>query len=81
MKQDTRADGPGIRLMRLWLWIAPLGMLALALLFGLIAIDEGKWGLLAVMVVLTLTALGLFVLQWHLLRQPGPTHNNKQARG
>ncbi|MEE8370358.1 MAG: hypothetical protein V3S00_06290 [Dehalococcoidia bacterium] len=81
MRQDTKADGPGMRLMRLWLWAAPLGMLALAVLFSLIAIDEGKWGLLAAMVILALTALGLFLLQWRLLRRLGPADSNKQARG
>ena len=57
-----------MRLMRLWLWAAPLAMLALAALFGWLAVDEGKWGLLAAMVLLALVAVGLFVLQWRLLR-------------
>ena len=60
-----------MRLMRLWLWTAPLGMLALAALFGWLAVDEGKWGLLVAMVVLALVAVGLFVLQWRLLRPYG----------
>ena len=57
-----------MRLMRLWLWTAPLGMLALAALFGWLAVDEGKWGLLVAMVLLALVAVGLFVAQWRLLR-------------
>ncbi len=57
-----------MRLMRLWLWTAPLAMLALAALFGWLAVDEGKWGLLAAMVVLAAVAVGLFVVQWRLLR-------------
>ena len=57
-----------MRLMRLWLWTAPLVMLALAALFGWLAVDEGKWGLLAAMVLLALVAVGLFVMQWRLLR-------------
>jgi len=67
-RHGTRQDGPGMRLMRLWLWTAPLAMLALAALFGWLAVDEGKWGLLAAMVLLALVAVGLFVLQWRLLR-------------
>jgi len=69
MEERTRADGPGMRLMRLWLWVAPLSMLALATLFGVLAVAEGKWGLLAAMVLLALVAVGLFVVQWRLLKR------------
>jgi hypothetical protein len=58
-----------MRLLRLWLWGAPLVMLALAVLFGVLAVGEGEWGLLAAMIVLALTAVGLFVVQWRLLRR------------
>ncbi len=68
MEQGTRVDGPGMRLLRLWLWSAPLVMLALAVLFGVLAVDEGNWGLLAAMVVLALVAAGLWLVQWRLLR-------------
>ncbi len=56
-------------MMRLWLWAAPLGMLALATLFGVLAVAEGKWELLAAMVLLALVAIGLFVVQWRLLKR------------
>jgi len=65
--EGTQADSPAMRLLRLWLWAAPLAMLALAVLFGVLAVGEEKWGLLAGMVVLALVALGLFVVQWRLL--------------
>ncbi len=58
-----------MRLMRLWLWVAPLSMLALAVLFGVLAVAEGKWGLLVAMVLLALVAVGLFVVQWRLLKR------------
>ncbi len=58
-----------MRLMRLWLWLAPLGMLALALLFAVLAVADGRWGLLAVMAVLALVAVALFVTHWWLLRR------------
>ena len=64
-----------MRLMRLWLWTAPLAMLALAALFGWLAVDEGEWGLLAAMVLLALVAVGLFVVQWRLLRRLLGTHS------
>jgi len=68
MEEGRSADGPAMRLMRLWLWTAPLAMLALAALFGWLAVDEGEWGLLVAMVLLALVAVGLFVVQWWLLR-------------
>ncbi len=69
MDQGTRVDGPGMRLLRLWLWSAPLAMLALAVLLAALAVDEGNWGLLAAMVVLALVAVGLWLVQWRLLRR------------
>ncbi len=69
MEQGTRVDGPGIRLLRLWLWSAPLAMLALAVVFAVIAVDEERWGLLAAMVMLALVAVGLWLVQWRLLRR------------
>ncbi len=68
MERPGGNDGTAIRLMRLWLWVAPLGMLALATLFGALAVAEGKWGLVAAMVPLALVAVGLFVAQWRLLK-------------
>ncbi len=69
MERPAGNDGPGMRLMRLWLWAAPLGMLALATLFGVRAVAEGKWELVAAMVLLALVAVGLFVVQWRLLKR------------
>ena len=69
MEQGTGVEGPATRLLRLWLWGAPLAMLALAMLFGVLAVGDEEWGLLAAMVVLALTAVGLFVVQWRLLRR------------
>ena len=71
MEGGSRGDGPAMRLMRLWLWTAPLVMLALAALFGWLAVDGEEWGLLAAMVLLALVAVGLFVVQWRLLRKMG----------
>ena len=69
VEEGRRADSPGMRLMRLWLWSAPLAMLALAVLFAVLAVGEEKWGLLAAMVLLAAVAVGLFVLQWRLLKR------------
>ena len=72
LEEGRLVEGPALRLVRLWLWTAPLVMLALAAMFGWLAVDEGKWGLLAAMVVLALVAVSLLVLQWRLLRRPTP---------
>ncbi|MEE8385001.1 MAG: hypothetical protein V3S01_03715 [Dehalococcoidia bacterium] len=69
MEQGTGVEGPARRLLRLWLWGSPLVMLAVAVLFGVLAVGEEEWGLLAAMVILALTAVGLFVVQWRLLRR------------
>ena len=76
MERGAGSDGPGIRLMRLWLWASPLGMLALATLFGVLAVVEGMWGLVAAMVPLALVAMGLFVVQWRLLKRLRRTEDN-----
>lgn len=69
MQRPAGNDGPAMRLMRLWLWAAPLGMLATATLFGVLAVAEGKWGLVVAMALLALVAMGLFVVQWRLFKR------------
>ena len=76
MANGSREDVPALRLMRLCLLTAPLAMLALAALFGWLAVGEGKWGLLAAMAVLALVAVGLFVLQWR-LEQSGTSQKRR----
>jgi len=71
MERGSGTEGPGIRLMRIWLWLAPLGMLALAAVFAVLAVGDERWALLAVMAVLALVSVALFVLQWRLLRRLG----------
>ena len=68
LEEGRLVEGPALRLMRLWLWTAPLVMLALAALFAWLAVNEERWALLAVMAVLAAVAAGLFVVQWRLLR-------------
>ncbi len=67
-------------MMRLWLWAAPLGMLALSTLFGVLAVAEGKWGLVAAMVLLALVAVGLFVVQWRLLKRLEQSGTSQKRR-
>ena len=69
MEGGRRIEGPGIRLMRLWLWSAPLTMLGLAIFFAVLAAGDANWGLLGTMAVLALVAVGLFVVQRRLFRR------------
>ena len=69
MEQPRAQDTPRIRLARLWLWASPIVMLVVAVVFGVLAVLNEKWGLLAAMIVLALVAVALFVLQRRLLRR------------
>jgi hypothetical protein len=51
-------------LLRIWLWIVPIAMLAVSVVFGVIAALEESWGLLVVMVLMGLFAFGLLMLHW-----------------
>jgi membrane protein YdbS with pleckstrin-like domain len=77
MEQQTGLNGPAGRLLRLWLWGSPLVMLTVAVLFGVLAVGEEEWGLLAAMVIVALTAVGLFVVQWRLLRRLGTSDESR----
>lgn len=50
--------------LRIWLWVVPIGMLAVSGVFGVIAALDESWALLAVMVVMGLFAIGLLMLHW-----------------
>lgn len=67
--QGQALRGPGMRLLRLWLFGAPLAMLVMAALFAALAVSDGRWGLLAVMVILALVAVGLLVVQGWVIRR------------
>jgi len=68
----TRGQGVGLAL-QAWMWFVPIAMLAAAVVFGTIAALDGQWRLLAVMVFLGMTGLGLLVLHWWLLYRFGQT--------
>ena len=64
-------EGLGMKLMRAWMWLVPIVMLAASALFGYVAAADGKWGLLAVMVVMGFLGLALLTLHWWLLYRFG----------
>ena len=65
-------QGVGFAL-RAWMWFVPIAMLVATVVFGVIAAANGSWGLLAVMVMLGLLAIGMMVFHWWLLYRFGAT--------
>ncbi len=81
MEQGTRreqATSPpakpesfGMFVLRLWMWAVPVLIFAASVVFGVVAASDSDWGLLAVMVVMGLTAVALFVFHWWVLYRFG----------
>ena len=67
-----QGQGVGFAL-RVWMWFVPIAMLVASVVFGAIAAANGSWGLLAVMVFLGMTGLGLLLVHWWLLYRFGVT--------
>ena len=53
--------------LRVWLWLVPIVMLGTAVVFGGIAVADGRWALFGVMIVLGLVAGGMMLLHYWLL--------------
>ncbi len=73
-RKGALSRGPepmAMRIMRLWLWLVPIAIVAAAVGFSALAALDGRWGLLAVMIVMGLFGLGLMVLHWWLLYRFG----------
>jgi hypothetical protein len=81
MEQGTRQKGSraqaeppesfGMFVLRLWMWAVPIVMLAVAVIFGTIAVVDGRWGLFVVMLVMGAIAISLFVFHWWVLYRFG----------
>jgi hypothetical protein len=68
----TKAEGGiGMVVLRAWMWLVPIVMLAAAVLFGGIAVADGSWALFVAMLLIGLFAAGLLVLHWWLLYRFG----------
>jgi hypothetical protein len=57
--------------LRVWMWLVPFAMLLGAVIFGAIAVNDGKWGLLIVMIVIGITAIGLMYLHYWVMYRFG----------
>jgi hypothetical protein len=58
-------------LLRAWMWLVPIALMVSAVVFGVIAAMDERWGLLVVMVFMGLTGLALLGLHWWLLYRFG----------
>jgi len=67
-----------MRILRLWMWAVPFAMILAALLFGVLAASDGKWGLVAVMFVIGLAGLGLLVLHYWVMFRFGKDEREQQ---
>ena len=56
---SKQPESMSMTFLRIWLWVVPIAMLAVSGVFGVIAALDGSWGLLAVMVIMGLFAIGL----------------------
>jgi len=61
----------GMFLLRLWMWAVPVVMLVAAVIFGTIAVIDGRWGLFAVMLFMGCIAVSLLVFHWWVLYRFG----------
>ncbi len=59
--------------LRLWLWLVPIAMVAVAGVLSVIAALGGRWALLAVMIVVGVFGIGLLVLHWWVMYRFGRT--------
>ena len=57
--------------LRLWMWAVPLVILAAAVVFGTIAVIDGRWGLSVVTLVIGAMAISLLVFHWWVLYRFG----------
>jgi len=81
MEQGTRQKGTGAQagqpesfgmfVLRLWMWAVPVVMFAVAVIFGGLAVADGKWGLFVVMLFMGAIAVSLFIFHWWVLYRFG----------
>jgi hypothetical protein len=58
-------------ILRVWMWLVPVVILLAAVVFGAIAVSDGKWGFLVVMIVIGASAIGLMYLHYWVMYRFG----------
>jgi hypothetical protein len=67
-----------MRILRVWMWLVPFTMILAAVLFGVVAVSDGKWGLFVVMFFMGALGAGLLVVHYWLLYRFGKDAGNQQ---
>ena len=62
MTEET--GGLTMTLLKAWLWLMPIGMFVVAVVFAVVAALDERWALFTVMVVMGVSAIGLLGLHW-----------------
>ncbi len=70
-RRQTEPQSFTVLVIRAWMWLVPVAILAASAIFGTIAALDERWGLLIVMVVMAVFAVGLMLLHWWLLYRFG----------
>ena len=72
------ANTLAMKMLRVWMWFVPFTMLLAAVLFGVLAASDGKWGLVVVMFLIGLAGLGLLVLHYWVMFRFGKDAGEQQ---
>ena len=67
-----------MRILRIWMWLVPFAMMLSALVFGVLAASDGKWGLVVVMFVIGVTGVGLLALHYWVMFRFGKNSGGQQ---
>lgn len=65
------SGGMTVTILRMWLWVVPIGMLVAAVAFAVVAALNERWALLTVMVLMGVLALGLLAFHWWVMYRFG----------
>ncbi len=69
---DPASAGLASVLLRAWMWLVPVAILLTSAIFATVAALDGRWGLLAIMVLVgVFFGLGLLVVHWWVMYRFG----------
>jgi hypothetical protein len=64
-------------LLRAWMWFVPIAMFVAAVVFGVVAAADERWGLLAFMVFVGVIAIAMMLFHWWILYRFGAGEGNE----
>jgi membrane protein YdbS with pleckstrin-like domain len=78
MIHNLGGNSLSMTVLRVWMWLVPFVMLVGSVVFGAIAANDGNWALVAVMVVIGVTAIGLLYLHYWVMYRFGKNAGQEQ---